>query len=122
MKESLSLKIARPYLGERVHIKIDRSLGSMHPKYSFVYQLNYGYVEGVDAPDGEELDAYLLGVEEPMEEAEGLCIAVIHRKDDDDDKLVLIAIDDDPERWSDKKILDAVHFQEQWFEPTIIRE
>ena len=26
------------------------------------YPINYGYIEGVMAPDGEEQDAYILGV------------------------------------------------------------
>lgn len=28
------------------------------------YPINYGYIEGVMAPDGEEQDAYILGVNE----------------------------------------------------------
>jgi inorganic pyrophosphatase len=49
-------------IGTTVKIKIDRALGSKHPKHNFLYLLNYGYIEGIIAPDGEELDAYLLGV------------------------------------------------------------
>ena len=30
------------------------------------YPINYGYIEGVMAPDGEEQDAYILGVNEPF--------------------------------------------------------
>ena len=49
-------------LGKRVKVKIDRPLGSCHPKYKdLYYPVNYGYVEGVIAPDGEEQDAYILG-------------------------------------------------------------
>lgn len=45
---------------------------------------------GTIAPDGEEIDAYVLGVFEPKEEFTGTCIAVIHRTNDDDDKLIVV--------------------------------
>ena len=55
------------YLGKTVAIKIDRHLGSKHPKHGFVYELNYGFVPDTISPYGEELDAYLLGVDTPVE-------------------------------------------------------
>ena len=78
------------FIGKVVTVKVDRPLGSKHPEYGLIYTLNYGYVPGVMAPDGEELDAYILGVFEPLRDFEGDCIAVIHRLDDDDDKLVIV--------------------------------
>jgi inorganic pyrophosphatase len=109
---------ATDYLGQRISVRMDRPLGSKHPEWDFDYPVNYGYVPGILAPDGEELDAYLLGVNEPMTDFEGTCIAVIHRLDDDDDKLVVV-----PEgmRLSDKEILSLTHFQEQWFTSVILR-
>ena len=35
---------ARDYLGKIVNVKIDRELGSRHPKHGFIYMLNYGYI------------------------------------------------------------------------------
>jgi inorganic pyrophosphatase len=113
------IKIARDFLGESLTIKIDRPLGSKHPKHGFVYEVNYGFVPGTKAPDGEEIDAYLLGVNEPVEEFTGECIAVIHRKDDDDDKLVVVS--ESAKEISDEEILKAVNFQEKWFDSVIIR-
>ncbi len=107
-----------PYIGKIVSIKIDRPLHSKHPKYGFVYEANYGFVPDTKAPDGEELDAYLLGVTEPMEEYTGRCVAVIHRTNDNDDKLIIIP--DDTEI-SDEAIQKATHFQEQFFKSEIIR-
>ncbi len=106
------------FLGKTVSIRVDRPLGSHHPQHGFIYMLNYGYVPGVMAPDGEELDAYILGVFEPVERFEGRCIAVIHRLDDDDDKLVLA-----PEsvQYSDEQILALTEFQERFFKPVIQR-
>ena len=62
-KESKSFKIAKEFLGKKVSFVIDRPLGSKHPKYGFVCEVNYGYLEGVKAPDGEDLDIYYLGID-----------------------------------------------------------
>lgn len=106
------------FIGKTVKIKIDRPLGSRHPRHGFIYPLNYGFVPGVPAPDGEELDAYVLGVFEAVEEFEGRCIAVIHRLDDADDKLVLAP---EGRQFSDEQILALTEFQERFFKPVIIR-
>ncbi len=70
---------AKDFLGKIVDVKIDRMLGTKHPKHGFVYMLNYGYIPNTISGDGEELDAYLLGVYEPVEEYKGKVIAIIHR-------------------------------------------
>ena len=54
------------YLGKEVNIRIDRQLGSRHPKYGFIYMLNYGFIPNTISGDGEELDAYLLGEVVPV--------------------------------------------------------
>jgi inorganic pyrophosphatase len=64
------------FLHKDVFVNIDRPLGSRHPDHGFVYLLNYGSFPGTLAPDGEELDAYVLGVFEPITEFEGRCIAL----------------------------------------------
>ena len=71
------------------------------------------------APDGEEVDAYLLGINEPVNEFTGKCIAIIHRKDDNDDKLVIVP--ENTKEISDKEILEAVNFQEKWFDSIVVR-
>jgi GrpB-like predicted nucleotidyltransferase (UPF0157 family)/inorganic pyrophosphatase len=106
------------YLDKTVTIKIDRKLGSKHPKHGFVYELNYGFVPDTVAPDGEELDAYLLGVDTPVETFTGRCIAVIHRTNDDDDKLIVVPEGKD---FSDDEIRTQTHFQEQFFKSEIVR-
>ena len=115
---SRSLELARGLLGRVVTVKIDRPMGSRHPISRFLYLVNYGYVPGVIAPDGEELDAYLLGVDQPVECAEGVVVAVMHRRDDDDDKLVVV-----PEgvTLNDAEIVAAVAFQEQFFASELLR-
>jgi len=69
---------------------IGRPLGSKHPKHGFEYKANYGYIPNTKSPDGEELDAYYLGISRPLMNARGVCIAIIHRTNDDDDKLVVV--------------------------------
>jgi inorganic pyrophosphatase len=113
-----SLALARPYLGQRVTVQIDRPLGCRHPRAGHLYPVNYGYIPGVIAPDGSELDAYVLGVEEPLVEYTGRCIAIVHRLDDDDDKLVVVP---DGMRFSDGEIAAQVHFQEQFYDSQILR-
>lgn len=110
--------IANDYLGKNVSIVIDRKLGTKHPKYGFIYMVNYGYVPNTISGDGEELDAYLLGVFEPVDEFIGKVIAVIHRTNDDDDKLVVVP---DDRKYSDDALRALTEFQEQYFESVIIR-
>jgi inorganic pyrophosphatase len=90
MATTKSLEIAKQLLGKEVEVTVDRPIGTTHPKHGFVYEANYGYIAGVKAPDGEELDAYFLGTDRPLEKAKGTCIAIAHRKDDDDDKLIVV--------------------------------
>ena len=106
------------FIGKVVTVKVDRPLGSQHPVYGLIYPLNYGYVPGVMAPDGEELDAYILGVFEPLGDFEGDCIAVIHRLDDDDDKLVIAP---KGKHYNDEQIQALTEFQERFFTSVIMR-
>ena len=110
--------IANDYLGKNVSIVIDRKLGTKHPKHGFIYMVNYGYVPNTISGDGEELDVYLLGVFEPVDEFIGKVIAVIHRTNDDDDKLVVVP---DDRKYSYDAIRALTEFQEQYFESVIIR-
>jgi len=109
----------RTFIGQMVEIHVDRPMGSRHPKVGFIFPVNYGYVPGVPAPDGDDRDAYVLGVFEPVGAFTGLCIAVIHREDDDDDKLVVVP---DGVEYSDEQILALTEFLERFFESSVVRE
>lgn len=96
-----------------VTVTIDRPLGSCHPKHPDIfYTVNYGYVEGIMAPDGEWQDAYVLGISEPLETFAGEVIAVIHRCDDVEDKWVVA-----PKgmAFTREQIQEATFFQERFF-------
>lgn len=100
-----------------VRVIVDRPLGSFHPNFPELhYPVNYGYIEGIIAPDGEEQDAYILGVDVPVREFVGTVIAIIKREDDVEDKWVIA-----PEgvEFSVEQIREQVHFQEQFFRSSI---
>ncbi len=104
----------KSYLGKTVDIKIDRPIGYVHKKenYSLTYPINYGYIPEVLGGDGEELDVYLLGVNEPVTEYKAKIIGIAHRENDVEDKLIAA-----PENMSFTKeeIEKTVNFQEQYY-------
>ena len=105
-------------LGKTVKVIIDRPMGTYHPKHKdLYYPINYGYIEGIIAPDGEEQDAYILGVDEAVSEFTGKIIAIIKRLDDVEEKWVVA-----PEgmTFTKEEIMKQVEFQEKHFKTEII--
>ena len=99
--------------GRTVDVVVDRPLGSIHPNHpDFVYPINYGYISGTIAPDGHPIDAYVLGVDYPLNQCSAKVIAVIRRRDDVEDKIVLAMSGE----WDRASIEKATEFQEQWFD------
>lgn len=48
-------------IGNIVTVIIDIPMGTYHPKHKDIYYpINYGYIRGIIAPDGEEQDAYII--------------------------------------------------------------
>lgn len=105
-------------IGQEVNIVMDRPLGSYHPEHKeMYYPINYGYVPGLFAGDGEEQDVYLLGVDEPVQEYMAKIIAVIVRKNDVETKWVAAPAD---KYFSKEEIARQVNFQEKYFEHEIL--
>lgn len=105
-------------LGKIVTVTVDRPLGSYHPDYpDLYYPVNYGYIKGTVAGDGEEIDAYVLGIDTPVSKLRGRVVAIIHRKNDTEDKLVVAP---DNVKLTEKEILDRTFFQERYFDIEII--
>ena len=105
-------------IGRTVTVTIDRPLGSYHPEHKdMYYPINYGYVEGIMSPDGEEQDAYILGVDEAIDKFTGKIIAVVHRKNDTEEKWVVA-----PENmaFTKEEIREQIYFQEQYFDSEIV--
>ena len=110
---------SKDFLGKIVNVVIDRPLGSKHPEFDYLYPLNYGYIPETLNADGEEIDAYVLGVNRPIKKFKGKVLAIIEREEDKDDKLVVVSKE---ANFSDKDIERMMNFQEKWFEHKIIRK
>ena len=105
-------------IGSVVTVTVDRPMGSFHPKFKdLYYPINYGFIKGIPAPDGEDQDAYVLGVTIPLKEFTGKVIAIVRRKDDVEEKWVVA-----PENTSFTKdeIVAQIEFQEKFFQSEVI--
>jgi len=110
---------SKNFLGKNVKVLIDRPLGSTHPKHDdIIYGVNYGYLPNTVSGDSEELDVYVLGVSNPIETFEGVCIAIVHRLHEDDDKLIVAPKEID---FTNEEIRSYISFQERFFEYEIWR-
>lgn len=116
----MSVKVsANDFLGKIVTVKMDRPIGTKHPKHGFIYPINYGFIPNTISGDGEELDAYVLGPTVPLDKFTGRCIAFIHRTNDDDDKLIVVPDGQNP---TDQEIEEKTKFQEQWYTHILVRQ
>ena len=109
---------SKNFIGKKISVTIDRKLGSKHPNWGYIYPTNYGYIPNTISADGEELDAYVLGVFESIDTFDGICIAIIHRLDDNDDKLIVVP---EGKNYTDEQIDSLTEFQEKFFKHIILR-
>ncbi len=107
---------SKDYIGKIVKVKVDRPLGSKHPNFDMIYPVNYGYIPDTISGDGEELDAYVLGIFEPIKEFTGKCIAVIKRLNEEDDKLIIVP---ENKMYTKEQIKALTEFQERYFKSEI---
>lgn len=108
----------KKYLGKVLKVKIDRPLWTRHPEYGFIYPINYWYIPNTISWDWQEIDAYILGIYNPVNEFEWKCIAIIKRLNDNEDKLIIA-----PENFSftNQQIISLTEFQEKFFDIKLIR-
>ena len=105
-------------IGKVVKVIVDRPLGSAHPNHGdLIYTVNYGYVPEIFAPDGEEQDAYILGVNKPVTEFLGKVIAIIHRLNDIEDKWIVAP---EGKSFTKEEITNSVAFQEKFFDIEVV--
>ncbi len=118
MIQSERTALIEKYLGREVRIEIDRPLGYIHKKekYTLVYPINYGYIPNVYGGDGEELDVYLLGVDEPVEEYYCKIIGAVYRKNDIEDKLIAAP---NNMTFTAEEAYEKIKFQEQWYDTEV---
>ena len=119
IRRTLREAAAWALLGQRAHIVIDRPVGYVHRTgaYETVYPVNYGFWPGVPGGDGEDQDVYLLGVDEPVAEADAVVIGVVLRKNDAEDKLIAAPAG---VSFTKEEMARAVYFQERWFETELL--
>lgn len=95
-----------------VTVTIDRKLGTKHPKFDMIYPINYGYIEGIIGGDGEEQDAYIVGVDIPVDSFYGEVIAVVERFDDCEEKWVVAKAGS---KYTEAELENILEFQEKYF-------
>lgn len=107
--------IIRELLGKPVHVEVDRPMGYRHG--TITYPVNYGYIPGILAGDGEEQDAYILGIHAPVSAFDGQVVGAVCRRNDSEDKLIVA-----PEGmvFHQGQIAEATYFQERYFDSYII--
>jgi inorganic pyrophosphatase len=106
----------KQWLGQEVDVEIDRPIGSAHPEFpNIIYPINYGHIPGTYSEiDHEEIDAYILGPEKPLQTFKGKVMAVIVR-DDDEIKLIVT----NGRRYTVEDIERTVFFQEKYYKHRI---
>lgn len=108
-------------IGTVVKGHIDRPIGSYHPRaHNIYYNINYGYIDGLFAGDNSEQDIYLLGEDKPLKEFTARVIAVWHRHNDNEDKWIVVP-ENCTKEFTDLEILNAIEFQEQFFDGVLYR-
>ncbi len=102
-------------LGKKVTVLIDRPIGSLHPtEKDITYEVNYGYIPNTCSTiDHEELDAYILDADYPLEIYEGQVIAILHRENEEDKYIVSNRM------YSKQEIIEKTYFMEQYFKSHI---
>lgn len=67
------------FLGKTVTVTVDQPYGSMHTHYADLEMpCNYGYVEDLLLAQGIFQNAYVYGVEEPVESFKGIVIGIVY--------------------------------------------
>lgn len=101
-------------IGKKVEVTIDRPLGTFHPDHpETYYPINYGYIEGIMAPDHEWQDAYVLGIDRPVKTFDGQVIAMVHRDNDIEEKWIVAP---SLGLYSREDIIKQISFQEKYFQ------
>ena len=112
-KEDIRQKLYN-LIGSVVTVYIDRPLGSIHPKHhDILYKVNYGYIKEIIALDGKYQDAYLIGIDTPVDKYQGKVCAIVERNNDVEDKLIVVT---NNKEYSIEELKELINFQEQYFD------
>lgn len=114
--KELYFNCLKALIGKNVIVEIDRLAGFNHN--GIIYELNYGFVNGFTAPDGELQDAYVIDSKEPAIRITGKVIGIVHRRNDNEDKLLVATIE---KEYTNDELQALVNFQERFFDTEIWR-
>ena len=68
-------------LGKYVRVRVTNPIRSVNRQFGFVYQLNFGAIEGKKRYDSISHGAYIMGINHPVRTFDGRVIAAIKRAD-----------------------------------------
>ena len=68
-------------LGKYVRVRVTNSIRSVNRQFGFIYQLNFGVIEGKKRYDSASSGAYIMGITHPVRTFDGRVIAAIRRSD-----------------------------------------
>lgn len=115
---TMEYHLGQENLGKIVTVIVEHTIGENHPLYPDTqYFANYGYVEEVLKQTGEFQNAYIYGVDEPVDSFRGIVIAMIYRKGEDGSQWV---VGRQGETIHHSKIQKLVGFQEQFYDTKFI--
>ncbi|MBP3891176.1 MAG: hypothetical protein J6D29_03305 [Solobacterium sp.] len=113
----LEYYIDQDALGKSVRVIVDHPYGSFHPHYPDVLlPCNYGYIEDNLWEERDLQNAYVYGVDEPIETFEGIVIGILYRKEDSHSWWIVA--DKMPDDKQD--VIDTIGPLEQYYDTRII--
>ena len=68
-------------LGKYVRVRVTNPIRSVNRQFGFIYQLNFGVIEGKKRYDSASSGAYIMGITHPVRTFDGRVIAAIRRSD-----------------------------------------
>lgn len=68
-------------LGKYVRVRVTNPIRSVNRQFGFIYQLNFGVIEGKKRYDSASAGAYIMGITHPVRTFDGRVIAAIRRND-----------------------------------------
>ena len=67
-------------LGKFVKVRVTFPMHAYNKRFGYRYKLNYGIVEGGNAPKNTIRGAYIMGINHPVRNFDGRVIAIVRRK------------------------------------------
>lgn len=118
-KKLILLDKLKEIIGQKVHVYIDKSIGTLNKENNIIYKVNCGHIKDFKSVDGNFLKVYVLGLNEKVKEVDGSVYAVIYHVNDTEDKLIITG---DNTNYTNKEIRQYIDFIEKQYKYKIIRK